>query len=117
MIDLLGDPVAAAPPMTESLPMRVFRMNDCEWWMARTLDEAKQDAAHQWGYPSVLPAEKDEMFDEAHELSDEELARLKFVEDAEVPRDQWVRRTFREELDRRIAAGETKPGLFACTEY
>jgi hypothetical protein len=113
MVDLLGDPVPEIPAMTDPLPWRVFRMNDYEWWVARTLEEAKADYQQ-----TVGPMPEDEAFDDPGELTDAELDRLKFIEDPEVPPTKWVRRTFREELER-ISKSEfdKKPGMFACTEY
>lgn len=113
MNDLLGDPLPETPAMTASLPWRVFRLTDYEWWVARTLDEAKEDAAREWGY-SVEQAERDEIFDDPEELSDEQMALLTFREDMYDPKSE--RRTFSAQLSRLIQLGIDKPGLFACTE-
>lgn len=99
--------------MTAPLPWRVYRLTDYEWWVARTLEEAKEDAAKQWGY-TVDEAEEDEMFCDPEELSDAEMERLKFREDMLDPLSPV--RTFREELDRMIAEGLSEPGFFAGTE-
>lgn len=112
--DLLS--VQETPGMSAPLPWRVFYMNDCEWWVARSLEEAKVDAAKAWGC-SVATAEADGMYDDPYELCDAELERLKFVVDRELPEKQWKRITFREELERRVAVGMMQPELFACTEY
>lgn len=109
--DLLGDPMPETPPMTEALPWRVFQLNDYEWWIARTLEEAIEDSMKQSGCPR-------EEYEDAVEVSEEGLDRLRFIEDPELPKSKWIRRTFREELARRVASEfEPKPGLFACTEY
>ncbi len=105
--------VQDTPGMTAPLPWRVFRLTDYEWWVARTLDEAKADAAKEWGY-TVEEAERDEMFDEPHELSDAELENTKFQEYMDVATKRTC--TFREELDRMIAAGLSEPGFFAGME-
>lgn len=106
--DLLGDPTPETPSMTDPLPWRVFRMNDTDWWLARTLAEARADYLHQTG--------EDE--DEARELTEEELDRLHFVDTDEDERPmKATRRPFREELAQRVSAGLSKPELFACTEY
>jgi hypothetical protein len=113
LLDLLGDPVPPTPAMTDPLPMRVFRINDCDWWMARTSEDAKAS------YLEILgPMPDDEAFDDPHELSDAELDRLMFVDvdDHDQPLKK-TRRTFREELQRRIDAGVTVPEMFASTEY
>lgn len=105
--DLLGDPIAPTPAMTDPLPMRVFAMNDWDWWMARTLDEAK---THFTRFTSV-PIED---LADARELTDDELDRLRYVDESFEP---GQRRSFRKELQRRVDAGVTEPQLFASTEY
>jgi hypothetical protein len=102
--------------MTAPLPWRVFRLNDCDWWVARTLDEAKEDAARTWGFRYVEDAEN--VFEEPQELDDATLDRLHFIDTDERERPvKTSRRTFRAELAQRVAAGLSKPELFACTEY
>ncbi len=103
--------VQDTPGMTAPMPWRVFQLNDCDWWIARTLEEAIADCKRETGM-------EDRDFTEARELTEGELDRLKFIEDRELPKKEWVRRTFREELARRSAAPyEESPGLFASTEY
>ena len=99
----------------------VYRMNDYEWWLARTLEEAKADAARCWGY-TLEQAEAEEMFDEPHELDAGELDRLTFVDDTQLPEGALVRRSFREELEMRVASlrekgGEMRPERFAVTDW
>lgn len=109
--------VQETPGMTAPLPWRVFKMNDCDWWLARTLDEARESYKHETGVDE----------DEARELTDEEMARLTFVDvdDGERPIGT-SRRSFREELRQRVELRERlkakhgiepKPELFASTEY
>jgi hypothetical protein len=106
--DLVGDPLPETPSMATPLPWRVFRMNDCDWWLARTVAEARADYLRETG--------EDE--DEARELIEEELDRLHFVDTGEDERPmKATRRPFREELARRVSAGLSKPEMFACTEY
>lgn len=91
--------------------MKIFRMNDCDWWQAGSFEEAKADYKHTTGIG-------EEDLDDAREVIEEELDRLKFIENYDGPKSEWIKRTFREEMQRRILAGEaTKPGCFACTEY
>lgn len=112
MVDLLGDPVPPTPAMTDPLPMRVFRMNDCDWWMARTLEDAK--ASYQ---ETLGPVHEEEAFNDPRELTDAELDRLMFCDVDEHDRPmKKTRRTFREELQRRIDAGVTVAEMFASTE-
>lgn len=108
--DLLGDPLPATPSMTDPLTWRVFKVTDCEWWVARTLAEAIEDYTRTTGEP-VEP-------DDAHELSDADMERLHYVDTDDSERVlKDTRRPFREELAQRVAAGLSKPELFACTEY
>lgn len=99
--------------MTEPLQLRVFRVNDCEWWLATTMEQMKVDYLATVGQ---MPDE--EAFDEPHELSDDELCKLHFVDtdDNEAPI-KASRRTFHEELRRQIKSDPITPRLFACTEY
>jgi hypothetical protein len=109
--DLLGNPMPETPPMTAPLPWRVFRMDDCDWWVARSLEEAKATYLHETGVDN-------EYVEDARELTDEEMDRLHYVDSDE--RDRPVkasRRSFRVELAQRVSAGLSKPELFASTEY
>jgi hypothetical protein len=110
--DLVGDPLPETPSMTAPLPWRVFRMNDCEWWVARTLAEAMGQYLIQTGIPAA------EAFDGERELTDEEMDRLHYIDIDENERPvKESRRTFRDELAQRVSAGLSMPELFACTEY
>lgn len=110
--------VQETPGMTAPLPWRVFRMNDVDWWMARTLEEARASYKRETG---------DDETEDACELTDEEMDRLMFHETDENERPtKKGRRTFREELRQRVELMESlrvehgvepRPDLFACTEY
>jgi hypothetical protein len=90
--------------------MKVFEMNDCDWWLANSAEEALADIR------GVSPSASDAPPEIApRELTDEELDRLIFSDDLSEP--NAAKRTFREELNRRIAAGVTTPEPFASTEY
>lgn len=84
--------------------MKVFQLNECDWYMAPTLDEAIEMSTRDSGLPRDEAAD-----DDARECTPEEMGRLKFRDD-----DDTVR-TFQEELDRRIAAG-ARTEMFASTE-
>ena len=113
MFDLFGQPLPPTPAMTDPLPMRVFRLNECDWWMARSLIEAKADYLATFG-----PMPEDEAFDDPRELSDADLDRLQFVDtDVDENPIKGSRRSFREELQQRIEAGANWPQHFASTEY
>jgi hypothetical protein len=96
---------------------QVYRLNDCEWWLARSLEEAKKDAAECWGF-TLEEAEEEDLFDDPHALDAHALDTLTFVDHFE---DTPVRRTFREELALRVSEGKQKgdlaPQLFATTEW
>jgi len=102
--------VQETPGMTTPLPWRVFKLTDCEWWVARTMAEAIEDYTRVTGEP----VEKDD----AHELTDADMDRLQFVDtdEGDLPI-RGPRRSFSEELARRVAEGLHRPELFACTEY
>lgn len=104
--DLLGD------PLVDPFRWRIFEMNDHpEYWIARSLDEAKEAAFDAWG-GEVEDA------DDAYELSDDALDVLTLdVADYERDADaEPIKSTFREELNRRIAKGLTGPEFFAASE-
>ena len=84
--------------------MKVFQMNDCEWWAAEDLESAKKACMEATGLP------EDEACDDPHELSDEAMNRLIFHDDNET-------RTFKEQLDRMIVEGTEFPVFFAMTEF
>ena len=106
--------------MTVPLPWRVFKMDDCDWWMARTLEEARESYKHETGVD-------DEAIEDARELTDAELDKLTFVDTDERERPlRKSRRSFREELRQRVEFHqrlkaeygiEPRPELFASTEY
>ncbi len=112
--------VQETPGMTAPLPWRVFKMDDYDWWLARTLQEARQSYQHETGVD-------DDAIKDARELTDEELDRLTFVDMDEGERPVIEsRRSFREELRQRIELREhlkaehgiePQPELFASTEY
>lgn len=93
------------------IPWRIFCMDDCDWWVARTLEEAKASYKHETGVD-------DTDIEDARELTEDEMDSLHYVDmdDRERPIKK-SRRTFRAELVQRVAAGLEKPELFACTEY
>ncbi|HSC06124.1 MAG TPA: hypothetical protein VLD59_04800 [Steroidobacteraceae bacterium] len=86
--------------------IKVFRMDDMEWWAGESLAACVAEGRRQCGddcYPDD-PSEQ-------HELSDEAMQRLKFMDE------DGSTRTFAEELARRIAAGEAFPQQFAAEDW
>ena len=91
--------------------MKIFSMNDCDWMAAETLEEAT--AVYLRDFGGGLDA--DEALDQPHEVSEAGMDRLRFHDDdAETPEDY---RTFRQELQVRMARGDKFPCFFASTEY
>ena len=85
--------------------MKVFCMNDCDWWMAETLEQAKADYLKMTGKDANI-------LDNPHEMTAEEMENAEFYPDESVERAI----PFTEELRNRIVAGR-KSELFASTEY
>ena len=85
----------------------VYQLNECDWWVARSMEEAQADYAKECGADIEDP----------HELDDAEMGRRTFVDcDEDESEIDGGRRSFREELERRVAAGLASPGPFASTE-
>ena len=88
--------------------MKVFRMNDYDWWADETLEKA---IANYRADQLTMVNEDDIDTSDAYEVSDEAMEALRYHDDNGPT---W---SFREELNRRIAAGEPFPCLFASTEW
>lgn len=88
------------------MPIRVYRMDDIEWWAGESLAACVAEGRSQCG-PDCYPDDPSEQY----EVSDEAMQRLKFIDE------DGSTRSFSEELARRIAAGEDFPQPFACTEF
>lgn len=126
---------------------KIFQMNEFDWWVARSMEEARES------YQSETGADP-ELFEGARELNASEMANLTIKDDGHNPLDwsQWqcecgavgdsncrwngfayehphpypighvemkcmTRRSYAEELERMIADGAVKVGLFATTEF
>lgn len=88
--------------------IKIFKLNDCDWWAGSDLESVKADYLKTTG-----ETELDDTFDEPYELSDALMERLKFRRDD----DNHTEVTFKEELARQIAEGQEFPCFFASTEY
>jgi len=89
--------------------MRVFQINDYDWFMAETAEQARNAAIELYGSDDddcVLP------LNEIEEVSDSEMARLKINDE-----EDGMTRTFKEQVAKRIKEGANKPEFFASTEY
>ena len=88
--------------------LKIFRMNDCDWMAAETLEQAKRGYLQTvWGGTGECD---DEAFDCPGEISEAQYDRLLFRDD------DGTTRTFREQLQRMIERGEKFPCFFASTE-
>lgn len=90
--------------------VKIFQMNDCDWWIGPSLDACKADYVEHTGDP-------DSVDDDAHELTDAELDRLMFTDCDEDERPTGMKIPFREQLAVEIAQGGEFPRMFASTEY
>lgn len=88
--------------------MKIFKLNEYEWWCAETMTAAILAACQESGLS------EDETIDDPYEVGPEELAQTKFFyEDG----DRTKSRSMAEQLEIDRAAGRRMPYLFACTEY
>lgn len=85
--------------------LRVFQMDDCDWWVGESADSCIEDRHETYG--------PDEEFDreEVHELSDQQMQALVCTDE------DGSKHTFKEQLDIEIASGGDFPRLFATTEF
>jgi hypothetical protein len=90
--------------LNEEQIMRVFKVNDCDWWMAETAEQAKLAAIEFYG--------DEDMVEEVEELTDEQMNSHTFYDE-----DDETTRTFEAQLLKRIKEGATEPEMFASTEY
>jgi hypothetical protein len=87
--------------------MKIFAMNDCDWMAGEDLESCIQKYLADYAGSQS----RDDALDDARELSGKEMDRLKFCDE------DGTKRTFREQLDLMVAAGEQFPTFFASTEY
>lgn len=101
--------------------MKIYKLNACDWWMAETREQAVEDYKKYAGMHG-----SPEHWENARELTEEELDRLIFHDEEWVPDHpeaplprrgsfQVTKRTFREQLARQVAAGDGS-SFFATTE-
>jgi hypothetical protein len=111
-----------ATPGCESA-IKVFKLNDCDWVAAASLQEAIEFYLGQVGTPkekatdALRKAEYDEYIDEPHQVGKETMNRLSILDECTDPEGARIKRTFNEELIRLIACGTAFPVMFCSTEY
>jgi hypothetical protein len=97
--------------VAEARPVRVYRMDDMEWWVGESLAACVAEGRLQCGadcYPDD-PSEQ-------HELTDEQMRRLMFIDESDGS-EPPVKRTFAEQLVREIAEGGPFPRPFAAEDW
>lgn len=87
------------------MAIKVFYLNDCEWWAGESLAAVKAE------YLRVTGLAEDEAFDNPYELPDDSMEKLMFTDD------DGLKMTFAEQLDRLIMSGARFPCFFATTEF
>ncbi len=90
--------------------MKVFEVNDCDWWIGESLEACVKDYREN-------VEDSPEYTEDAREVTEDELDSLKFSvsDDGETLSGQ--KRSFREQLAIEIAKGGKFPRMFASTEY
>ena len=86
------------------MKIKVYCLNDYDWWAGRSIKEVKEDYLQMTGLP------EDEAFDGFYILSKGEMGILKFKDE------DGKERTFKEQLDIMIEGEVTFPWCFACTD-
>lgn len=86
--------------------MKLFKLNEYEWWAAETLEEAKQACLKETGL------DESEAFEDPYELDGTELDTLMFTDD-EGPEKRVI--PFRQALNELIARGQNFPCIFATS--
>lgn len=105
----LLDRLTPTPVQTSAQPanvIKVFNLNDIEWWAGESLEACVEEAMRQSGLP------RDEVLQDGYgdELPQAALEKLRF-------HDEDAERSFAEQLQREIAAGTKFPCMFAATEW
>lgn len=85
--------------------IKVFALDDIEWWAGESLEACIAEGRRQCG-----PECYDES-SEQYEVSPEAMRRLMFVDE------DGAERTFAEELERLVASGAKFPCSFAAEDY
>lgn len=99
-----------APTADSASPWHVYEMNDCDWWLARSPDEARQSAVQYYGSQEN---NNDLVCAVPRELTAEEMDSLIYYPDGNR---NGASHTFRQELAARVA-NNPKPEFFATTEF
>lgn len=85
---------------------RIYEMDDCDWWLARSPQEARTSYAEYYGSDAELEGEP-------RELTRAEMRKLQYHSEGNRNGDSH---SFFHELKRRLKTS-TKPQMFATTEF
>ncbi|WP_345853574.1 hypothetical protein [Shewanella algae] len=88
--------------------MNVYQMNEDEWWIGESLQACIEDYIEYSGDPEYIQ--------DAGELDESELSSFIFFTDEKDENDEWIKRTFKEQLAIEIANGGEFPRMFAMRE-
>jgi hypothetical protein len=91
--------------MGAKMTIKVFALDDIEWWAGESMEACLTEARSQAGDDCYREV------DDQHEVSDDAMKVLKFKDD------DGTTRTFAEELQRRVNASEKFPQPFAATDW
>jgi len=94
------------------MKIKVFRLNDYEWWAGETLEEVKKN------YTEITGVDGEEAFDEPIEvMSEKALKSTKYHTDTKDKDGKKIVITFAEELEKQIKSKQKFPCFFATTEF
>lgn len=97
--------------------VKIFAMNDCDWYVGKDADDALKGMAENLGCKDVEECRSEYCIDgPIVELGEDELDARVFV-DEDLDGENQVKRTFREQLSLMVAEGDTFPCMFASTEF
>ena len=94
--------------------VKIFKLNDCDWYAAVNMESAIQQIIFD-----SCNTREDCVDSSRHELTDDEMDRLQFVDDGGVIDEEAEdgSRSFRVQLAVMIERGDSFPCLFATTEF
>lgn len=92
--------------------MKVYQLNDCDWYAGADMESAIQCALEMTGIDR-----SDYLDERLHELTDGEMNRLKISFDETREYQDGECLTFRQALNKMVEDGATFPCFFASTEY
>lgn len=96
--------------------MKIYDMDGCDWWVGESLESCQEGCIKAVGDGARVFGPFGGLINHAHELTDDELDHLVFIDFTDDPK-VGVHRSFREQLDIEIRKGGPFPRLFASTEY